>query len=985
MTATTTSPLTALLAQLSPHKKEKGDQFELLAKWWLETDPVYKAKFVWVEHFKDWEGRWTNKDLGTDLVAKDINGKIWSIQAKGYKLGAPITHKDMGTWLSDSHRDGVDYRLLITSTNAPGPHSNATTVFDGQTDKPVVIVDRTWLEESTVNWPVSLTELYAPQPLPKTPRPYQLTAIKDVLDGFEKTDRGQLLMVSGTGKTLTGLFINEQLESKNTLVLLPSLLLLKQTLKVYRANSTVDFKSLPVGSDATANNFGLNVLPTSLGFESTTDATTVAEFLREDGVKVVFSTYQSSGVIAEAHAMADVPDFDLVIADEAHNTAGALDSYFATVLHDEKIKATRRLFMTATPRNFTPRVLERAIEVGDERASMDDEKRYGTVFHELSYAQALKDKLVTDYRIAIIAVKEEELREWAESGHHVKINGVDDDFYKLAPQVAVLKAMRKYGMHRMITYHNRVDRARIFAATLPQALSWVPEDERPIGQLWAKHIHGDMSVDDRTLLVKRLGGLPDDGQLRVLSNAKVLTEGVDVPALDGIAILDPRRSAIDIYQAAGRAIRLDPNKAHPEKEIATIIIPVYVPAGEDVDDQAILAGSAFEPVWRELLAMRLLDERFAEWVDGFRLEKGKPGPSWKPTLPSVVETNLYEVFGEDFANAFAVKLIDMTTASFEEWFGVLEEFKQEFGHANPPLTIGRGGDVFLYHGYALGRWGNNLRQRKQTLSPDRIRRLDEIGFPWTPRDDRWEKMFSRYQANPSGKSDTWAKAQRIAKKDGKLASSRIQRLEAIGLSWDPLDDEFKKTVQRFVQYYKVYGRIPPPEYRDEDNYPLGQRTVTLRSSYKRGTLRSEWIDILNKTEGWTWDPDGDAVEATIQAIKEFVQQHGRLPKAGDDLDVAVRSLRSRGNKTRNGQKGGLRPEHVSMLEKEILGWSWDPYADRFEQNLQETKEFVKQHGRLPRRSEGKPGRWLGHLREKKGKLGAERRSRLDQEIPGWAA
>ena len=114
--------------------------------------------------------------------------------------------------------------------------------------------------------------------------------------------------------------------------------------------------------------------------------------------------------------MAGVPAFDLVIADEAHNTAGALDSYFATVLHDEKIKAAKRLFMTATPKNFTQRVLDRAVEVGDEHASMDDEKRYGEVFYELPYAKALERKLVTDYKIAIIAVKEEELLEWAERG-----------------------------------------------------------------------------------------------------------------------------------------------------------------------------------------------------------------------------------------------------------------------------------------------------------------------------------------------------------------------------------------------------------------------------------------------------------------------------------------------------------------------------------------------------------------------------------------
>ena len=292
--------LTALMAEirsLSTTEKKVGDYFELLAKWWLENDPVYKAKFVKVWHFKKWDQRWTNKDLGTDLIAEDDEGKFWAIQAKGYKLGAAI-NSDMGTWLADSNRPIISYRLLITSTHAPGPHANATTVFAGQVDKPVFVVDRHGLEHSDVTWPESITDLYAPQPEPKTARDYQTDAINAVTDGFTKADRGQLLMVSATGKTLTGMFIHEKIGSKTTLVLVPSLLLLKQTLKVWRANNTVPFKSLPVGSDPTANRFGIGVPVSLMGYPTTTNAVEIADFLREDGVKVVFSTYQSSREIA---------------------------------------------------------------------------------------------------------------------------------------------------------------------------------------------------------------------------------------------------------------------------------------------------------------------------------------------------------------------------------------------------------------------------------------------------------------------------------------------------------------------------------------------------------------------------------------------------------------------------------------------------------------------------------------------------------------
>jgi Helicase associated domain/Helicase conserved C-terminal domain len=507
--------------------------------------------------------------------------------------------------------------------------------------------------------------------------------------------------------------------------------------------------------------------------------------------------------------------------------------------------------------------------------------------------------------------------------------------------------------------------------------NWIPENERFSGQLLAGHVSGRDSARKRVQKLASLAAATPERRV-VMANARCLTEGIDVPSVGFVAFIDPKTSLIDIVQATGRATRRAPGK-----EVAYVLAPLFISPEEDVDEA--IDESAYQVLGKVLRALGAYDAELAERINVYRrgLGKQKKGKGTQKNAAPPFEI-LPSSIGQDFIQALTVRVVELASASFEEWFGVLEDYKHEFGRANPPAVVGRGGPTFLYHGYAIGRWANNLRSRKQILSDDRIRRLDEIGFVWTPRDERWEKMFSQRQANPTGKStDHWVKTQRIAKKEDKLESSRIQRLEAAGFSWDPLDDEFKNTVQRFVQYYKVSGHIPAPKYRDGDEYPLGQRTVTIRDSYRSGTLRPEWIDILNNTKGWTFDPYADDFEKTIQAIKDHVQEHGRLPKAGDDLDVAVKSLR--GNKTRNGQKGGLRPEQVNRLEKEIPGWSWDPLADWFEQNLKETKEFVQQHGRLPRRSENKPGRWLGHLREKKNKLGVERRSRLDQEIPGWEA
>ena len=938
---TAKSPLTALLDQLSPNNKKKGDEFELIAKWWLETDPVYRDMFVWVEHFKRWEGRWSNKDKGTDLIAQDRDGKIWAIQAKGYSKTADISHTDMGKFLADSNRSNVDYRLLITTAEKLG--GNSAEVFAGQDGKPVFTVLRHDLEHSDVNWPASISDLYAPQPEPKSPFDYQIDAINDVVAGFTKSDRGQLLMVSGTGKTLTGLFIKENLACQNTLVLLPSLLLLKQTLKVYRANSTVPFESLPVGSDATANHFGLDVPISNLGYPATTNSEKIADFLRKDGVKVVFSTYQSSREVADAQAMKGVPTFDLVIADEAHNTAGTLRSYFATVLHNEKIKADRRLFMTATPRNFTPRALKRAIEVGDERASMDDEKRYGDVFHELPYAEALELKLVTDYKIVIIAVKEEELRDWAVRGHHLKINGIDDDLYKLASQVAVLKAMRKYDMHRMITFHNRVDRARIFAETLHQTLAWLPEAERPGGSLWAKYIHGKMSVEDRTLLVDRLGG-PTEGQLRVLANARVLTEGVDVPALDGIAILDPKRSPIAIYQAQGRAIRLDRSKPNPADEVAHTILPVFIPAGSgEAETQAILNSSEFEPVWRELLAMRMFDERFAEWVDGFRLEKGKTGPPWKPTLPPMVEDNLYEAFGDDFASAFAVKVVTMTTASWDEYFGAMEWYLAEKGTISMPKHYATPG------GLDLERWQSAQREAKvkgdPRLTPERMKRLESIGFVWDPDQARWMEKFLLLKGRVNEKCTAltikatdkigtfkvgqWIGNQRALKKNNNLAAERIELLEGLaGWTWNTKASAFEKGLAVMQRFSEIMGHANPSSGEMFEGFAIynwanKRRTEKNTKDPKLTPERIEALDAL----GFVWSAEEARWMGNYAATKAWMEQSGgSMPPVSEKFANCNIGTWGATQRTRK-RSGKLSGKRVRLLE-DLTGWDWEPAAGK---------------------------------------------------------
>ena len=266
-----------------------------------------------------------------------------------------------------------------------------------------------------------------PQPK-REPLPHQEEAIDAVLAGLE--DRGQLIMACGTGKTLTSLWINEALEADRTLVLLPSLTLLSQLANEWTASADEPFAFLPVCSDETVAQ-GVDsavMFASDLQYPATTDPDKIADFLRLPGRRVVFSTYQSSPQIAAAQIDLSVPGFDVVFADEAHRCAGKVSSDFGTVLDAEQIRAAKRLFMTATPRTFSTRVTRQAAQEGLDVASMDDASVFGPVLHRLSFSQAIREDLLTDYQVVVVLVEDARVHELIEAEYFVETgSGIEVD------------------------------------------------------------------------------------------------------------------------------------------------------------------------------------------------------------------------------------------------------------------------------------------------------------------------------------------------------------------------------------------------------------------------------------------------------------------------------------------------------------------------------------------------------------------------------
>jgi superfamily II DNA or RNA helicase len=981
-----------LFARLDPDPRLRGKQFEHVCKWFLTNDPMYKNTLRRVWLWSEWTGRW-GVDAGIDLVAEDHDGRLWAIQAKAYAPENTITKADVDTFLAESSRAVFSYRLLIATTDKL--HHVARRTINDQ-EKKVAFVGLSDLLTSEVNWHTNPFDM-RPSPPPKRakPREHQREAIRDVVKGFTKSDRGQLIMACGTGKTLTSLFIKEKLDAERTLVLVPSLSLLKQTMQVWRVNAKVRFEALPVCSDETVGlpNEDAAVAHTSeLGVPVTTDPHDIAAFLRRrPGPRVVFSTYQSSPQIAAAFTIGRVPAFDMVIADEAHRVAGVESSDFATVLDATAIKAKRRLFMTATPRYFTGRVLKAAEDADLEVASMDDSSKFGTVFHRLTFGGAIKRDLLTDYQVAVVGVDDATYKEWAEKGTLVTRDGKKiTDARTLAGQIGLAKAMRKYNLHRSISFHSRVARAREFAAEMPEVIEWMPAGQRPKGALWSRYASGEMTAGERHVRLQHLSRL-DDGQRGLLSNARCLSEGVDVPTLDGVAFIDPRRSEVDIVQAVGRAIRKS-----KDKNVGTIVIPVFIDTGTDA--VTALNDSIFKPVWDVIQALRAHDQELAEQLDSLRRSLGNRGGPLK--IPRKIHLDLPTKVSPEFADAFDIRLIETTTTSWEFWFGLLERYVAENTHSRVPQS-------YTVNRYQLGKWVNKQRAKhaKGNLDTDREHRLENLpGWTWEPKADQWEQAFTRLlryvESNgharvplayivdgyPLGR---WVIKQRARYSNDALDGDRQSRLQNLpGWTWDTLADKWEEGFSRLVDHVERHGHARVPSPYTDGGYKLGSWVVHQRIKHSEGALDADRERRLQELHGWTWEPFADKWEEGFRRLLDYVERHGhaRVPASytitGYKLGQWITIQRQ------DRSKGRLDADRESRLQ-DVAGWTWDPVADLWEEGFRRLLDYVERHGdaRVPQSYmvDGyNLGSWVNSQRSRHNqkKLEMDRAERLAR-LPGW--
>jgi len=969
----------------------KGFQFECFVKWFLVNDPEWATQVDQVWMWDEYPERW-GRDCGIDLIFKHINGEIWAVQAKCYAPEYSITKSDVDTFLSESNRTGIDKRLLIATTDKVG--ANAKQVCNAQ-EKAVTLFLYSNFEQAAIEYPDHISNIHlAKRKERPSPRIHQLKAIDDVELAFKGADRGQLIMACGTGKTFTTFWIKERLDAHTTLVLLPSLSLLSQTLREWTFASHTPFHALCVCSDETVGKkSGDDAIIGSIqdvSFPTTSDAQEVSEFLKVDGNKVIFSTYHSSPVIAEAQENHDVPTFDLVIADEAHRCTGEIGKAFSTILDQTKIRAKKRLFATATPRTYSANLKKNASERGVNVTGMDDETVFGSVFHTLTFGEAIEAELLTDYQVVIIGVDQPMVAKWIENRELFQTEAGDVvDAKSLASQIGLIKAIRDYDLKRMISFHSRVKGAETFASKINQTIHLIGEEHRPAGDLWTGTVSGKMTAHQRKLKLDQLKKL-DNSDRGLLSNARCLSEGVDVPSLDGVVFIDPKSSQIDIVQAVGRAIRLS-----EDKKIGAIILPVFIEDGADIE--ASLQSSHFKPVWYVLNALKSHDEVLSFELDQYRSDLGRNARSsnLNRSIPKVT-IDLPQTIDPSFANALKTQLVEQTTSSWEFWFGLLEFFIEEEGHAKVSSNYKTD------DGYKLGQWVISCRAKRDQLTPERESRLESLnGWVWNTLDAAWEEGFNylkeyidreghafipqSYKTDDGYNLGTWIGTQRNSR--DQLTPERESRLESLnGWVWNVLDAAWEEGFNHLKEYADRAGHAKIPQsYKTDDGYKLGYWAGYQRN--KRDKLTPERKSRLESLNGWVWNALDAAWEEGFNYLKEYVDKegHANIPQLYKTDDGYNLGSWVAGQRSKN--RDQLTPERESRLEA-LNGWVWNGLDALWKEGFNHLKEYVDRegHARVPKSyktdSGYKLGQWVGVRRTNRDQLTEEKELSLES-LNGW--
>ncbi|MER6775302.1 Helicase associated domain protein [Streptomyces bacillaris] len=720
--------------------------------------------------------------------------------------------------------------------------------------------------------------------------------------------RGLYVAATGTGKTLVSIRVADELQARLVLFVVPTLDLAAQTALAWRREDHTEHMVIVSSMDAA----GRDAL-VSARVMSSSDPVTLAALMsvvgeREDQIPALtlICTYDSLDKIQETRNTAyAVPPFDLAIMDEAHRIAGRPDKKWAAVHDNQRIRADRRLYMTATPRIFAaPDLAESAPAIRPRRRtlaapgpaadlfanSMDNEQVYGKKIFEYPLAQAIEDGRAPDYRIVVPTLTDDELRR--------RINlpdpdgegeGPDQALRTTALHLAVLRAMADHGLKKVLVYFNLTSDARLFARELPHTLRQLAATAPhlvPAALPETLFVHGEDTPQQREETFTRF----TQATTAILTNARLVAEGVDIPSVDAVVFADPTRSVIRCVQALGRALRLDVSG-----KTASLIVPVCLPPDASPED---ILGSAYEPVWAIASALASHDHRILERLP----DKANRLPK---ETSDVIERRWhfdFTVRPERIAQAMDLVSFDprdpTTSRSRRLGLAAAQAYHDQYGHLDVPA------DYTDPTGHALGTFIATMREARKAsrLEADWVAELDALGMIWDKREAAWRshlaaaadhhRTYGHLAVPATTPLGAWLAEQRHLAATDELAAARAHALSGIDPNWRlPYGADWHRKYHLLRTHLEA-GNDPAALTPDTRIAGVNITSWLARQLTRWTALNPGQRDLLTALELTpATNPLAPAPRTrrtfaqTVQLLELFLHRHGRAPTARETLRV----------------------------------------------------------------------------------------------------
>jgi superfamily II DNA or RNA helicase len=888
-------------------KTQAGKLFEYFSKYYFQTEPTQKINYKNVWLYDDVPPsildklKLPYKDYGIDLILQDVHNKFTAVQCK-FKNDETSELSWTKDKLGNAFGLAKNCDRLLIFTNA----SNVTQVAKKLSNSYEQICYDSLSEITTETFEDIrlVAKGQAPKPqTKKTPKKHQEAAIDKVTKHLEANSRCQLILPCGAGKTLTALWIKEKINSKKTLVLVPSLALLRQIKNDWNTQRNINYDYVCVCSEKDIDKEkedAIEIKPYEVGGPVTTDSKELLAYLKQNENTVIFSTYQSIDVVVKSIKQLQAWRFDLVISDEAHRTFGsAAKNKFTTVHYDKKIPSKKRIYMTATPKVASKSLQTKLGQDYELLCDMSREDIFGGVAFKMSFAEAIDKGILCQYKIIGVGVSDKEVKRFIDTRQYTGEATADE----VAHNFALNHVMKKYNAFHALSFHSRVKWAKDFSQ---RHLSFFQN-------VFTRHLEGKDSTAFRNKVLKEFRNSP----IGVVANARCLTEGVDVPTIDLIYFCDPKTSKIDIVQSAGRALRIDPSG---KKKEGLIVVPIFHHVDQDIEKE-LSKNEVFNHLVTVIRSLCEHDERLIAEINGIATGKGEKSNK-RIELTSIGEEDeriiKIEGFEKRVKKSLFTEIIDRTKDTWEIFF---QKFKDYLEKEGTPYIERKNQET-----KELGRWcaWQRTNKVKGTLSQEKIKQLTEAGFSWTPSYDKWEQRFSDYKEFilKTGKTSflesdrkrypkyvklyNWIKLQRILynRNQSKYPQNRYVRLIKLGFNFDIDSNEdqtrWLEMFEKLRQFKEINNHCNVSQVdKDPEIKKLGVWLNTQRVLYK-GRISSDGRFIKMTPErvkmlenlGVIWnakDADWNKGFEDLKAFKEKYN-HFNIPQS-DKLYYRVRRFR----------------------------------------------------------------------------------------------